>query len=129
MYPASEEAGFIAPPTPSPFSINNSVLSRIEAGKRDVEDYLLSKIADVLEVSTDYLLGHTDDPTLYQKSGCVNRFDDVEDNLEEEIKRILDDPETEIFFKDYLSVPEEKKKQLRDFLRFLLEEEKRKEGE
>lgn len=39
--------------------INNSVLSRIESGKRDVEDYLLSRFADTFDVTTDYLLGRT----------------------------------------------------------------------
>lgn len=43
--------------------INNSVLSRIESGKRDVEDYLLVKFADFFRVSTDYLLYQTNDPT------------------------------------------------------------------
>jgi transcriptional regulator with XRE-family HTH domain len=41
--------------------INNSVLSRIESGKRDVEDYLLVKFAEVFNVSTDYLLGLTNE--------------------------------------------------------------------
>ncbi|AUM67396.1 XRE family transcriptional regulator [Brevibacillus laterosporus] len=43
--------------------INNSVLSRIEAGKRDVEDYLLNKAADIFDVTSDYLLGRTNDPS------------------------------------------------------------------
>lgn len=41
--------------------INNSVLSRIEAGNRKVEDELITKFAKVFDVSSDYLLGHTDD--------------------------------------------------------------------
>lgn len=43
--------------------IHNSVLSRIEAGKRPVEDELLAKISDVFDVSVDFLLGRTNDPT------------------------------------------------------------------
>jgi len=43
--------------------INNSVLSRIEAGKRDVEDYLLNKAADIFDVTSDYLLGRTNNPS------------------------------------------------------------------
>lgn len=39
--------------------INNSVLSRIEAGKRPVEDNELIKFADFFEVDSDYLLGRT----------------------------------------------------------------------
>lgn len=39
--------------------INNSVLSRIEAGKRSVEDHEMNKFADFFDVDTDYLLGRT----------------------------------------------------------------------
>lgn len=42
--------------------IHNSVLSRIEAGKRPIEDELLAKISDIFDVSVDYLLGRTDHP-------------------------------------------------------------------
>lgn len=42
--------------------INNSVMSRIEAGKRPIEDDLLVKFANIFGVTTDYLLGRTDDP-------------------------------------------------------------------
>lgn len=42
--------------------INNSVLSRIESGKRDVEDYLLVRFANFFNVSTDYILGRTNNP-------------------------------------------------------------------
>jgi len=51
-------------------------------------------------------------------------------DLDNEIKEFMNDPENRIFFKDYLSAPEEKKKQLRDFMKFLLENEKdRKPGD
>lgn len=40
--------------------INNSVISRIEAGKRNVEDAELIKFADFFDVDGDYLLGRTD---------------------------------------------------------------------
>ena len=41
--------------------INVSVLSRIEKGTRQIRDDELVKIADKLHVTTDYLLGRTDD--------------------------------------------------------------------
>lgn len=41
-------------------NINNSVLSRIESGKRPVEDELLVRLADLFGTSTDYLLGRAD---------------------------------------------------------------------
>lgn len=41
-------------------NISYSVMNRIESGERPARDEELKKIADVLEVSTDYLLGRTD---------------------------------------------------------------------
>lgn len=42
--------------------INNSVLSRIESGKRPVEDSEINQFADFFDVSGDYILGRTNDP-------------------------------------------------------------------
>lgn len=39
--------------------IDHTILSRIESGKRQVEDTLLRKFAGVFNVTTDHLLGHT----------------------------------------------------------------------
>lgn len=43
--------------------INNCVLSRIEAGKRPVEDDELRLFVNFFETNSDYLLGLTDDPS------------------------------------------------------------------
>lgn len=69
--------------------INNSVLSRIEAGeKKHVEDYLISKAADVFNVTTDYLHGRTDDPspTVKKNSAVLGLayIDGGESELDEE---------------------------------------------
>jgi len=40
--------------------INVSVMNRIESGERPVKDHELLKLSNVLEVSTDYLLGKED---------------------------------------------------------------------
>ncbi|MDN4072899.1 helix-turn-helix domain-containing protein [Fictibacillus terranigra] len=56
--------------------INNSVLSRIEAGKRSVEDDLITKFAKAFDVSSDYLLGHTDDLLINESSPKENDFED-----------------------------------------------------
>lgn len=42
-------------------SMNNSVLSRIEAGKRPIEDTELRMFADYFGVKADYLLGRSDE--------------------------------------------------------------------
>lgn len=40
--------------------INNSVLSRIESGKRPVEDTEINAFADFFDVTGDYILGRSD---------------------------------------------------------------------
>ena len=41
-------------------NINNSVLSRIEANKRPIENELLVKFAEIFNVTVDYILCRTD---------------------------------------------------------------------
>ncbi|PSJ97748.1 helix-turn-helix domain-containing protein [Brevibacillus formosus] len=44
--------------------IHNTVLSRIESGdKKGVDAHLISKVADLFEVSTDFLHGRTEEPS------------------------------------------------------------------
>lgn len=81
----------------------------------------VKKAAIIFDTSTDYLLGHTDDPS-------PTRVE--EDILDQQTQKMMNDPETSIFFKGYLDAPEEKKKQMRDFMKFILEQEKdRKPGD
>lgn len=40
-------------------NINNSVLSRIESGKRPVEDGEINTFADIFDVTADYILGRS----------------------------------------------------------------------
>ena len=94
--------------------INNSVLSRIEAGKRAVEDSELNLFADFFGVSGDYLLGRTDEYSLNQSE--ISEDDEFED--------FINNPEYGIFFKEYLDAPEERKKELMQFWRIIKEAEK-----
>lgn len=56
-------------------NISNSTLSQYEAGNRIPGDDIKNKIADYFNVSVDFLLGRTDDPTPYtQAMGRVNRI-------------------------------------------------------
>ncbi len=41
--------------------------SDYECGKTDIPTEVLIKLADYYHTSTDYLLGRTDDPNLYEK--------------------------------------------------------------
>lgn len=55
-----EEAGLSQLDLSKLININNSVLSRIESGKRPVEDHELKTIADYFNVDADFLLGRKD---------------------------------------------------------------------
>ena len=44
-------------------NMQRSVYRRYESGQRDTPASVVDKLADFYHVSTDYLLGRTDDPT------------------------------------------------------------------
>lgn len=43
--------------------MQRSVYRRYESGERETPAWVVVKLADYYKVSTDYLLGRTDDPT------------------------------------------------------------------
>ncbi|PFK30743.1 hypothetical protein COJ18_27040 [Bacillus cereus] len=88
--------------------INNSVLSRIESGKRPIEDSLINKAADIFNVSTDYLLGRTND---------LNKLDK---------KDIFGDSDLGLWFKDIRDASPEKREELKQFWEFIKLKEKNK---
>lgn len=65
--------------------ITEASLSRYENGVREPKSAILSKLADALEVSPDYLLGFTDERN-YET--C-----DISKKSEKDIKNILEDAE------------------------------------
>jgi transcriptional regulator with XRE-family HTH domain len=70
--------------TSEKLKIDNSILSKIESGKRDLEAPLLHKMADLFEVSADEILGRkTKDK---EKSNLF--FFDIEGLNDEEIEDI-----------------------------------------
>ncbi|MDD3347135.1 helix-turn-helix transcriptional regulator [Oscillibacter sp.] len=44
-------------------NMHRSVYRRYESGERETPAWVVNKLADYYHVSTDYLLGRTDDPT------------------------------------------------------------------
>lgn len=44
-------------------NMHRSVYRRYESGERETPAWVIVKLADFYKVSTDYLLGRTDDPT------------------------------------------------------------------
>jgi transcriptional regulator with XRE-family HTH domain len=84
---------------------------------------MLVDLADVLGVTTDYLLGKSDKP-----DGVDERT--AFDEEDEEFQKFLNDPENELFFKDMLKSPEEQIKELRTFWKYIKgKEEDRKSGD
>ena len=47
----------------SELNMHRSVYRRYENGERETPAWVVVKLADYYQVSTDYLLGRTDDPT------------------------------------------------------------------
>ncbi|MEC3737005.1 helix-turn-helix transcriptional regulator [Bacillus safensis] len=90
-------------------NINYSVLSRIESGKRPVTDSELLRFADIFDVSTDYLVGRSDNPD----------FKILDDN------KIESDPDLQIAFNAASDFSEEARKQTIDFINYIREKEKK----
>ncbi|WP_083465531.1 helix-turn-helix domain-containing protein [Thalassobacillus sp. C254] len=70
-------------------------ISGYENGNRTPDTDTLQKLADYFDVSVDFLLGRTN------KAAYSNK---EEDWLDKRVDEALEDPETQIFLKDYLSV-------------------------
>lgn len=69
--------------------IHNTVLSRIESGeKKSVDHHLISKAADVFEVTTDFLLGKTDNPTPYWVSEEQTPYFDLQGLTSSDIEEV-----------------------------------------
>ncbi|AJS59242.1 helix-turn-helix domain-containing protein [Paenibacillus sp. IHBB 10380] len=93
-----------------------------ESGKRDVDTETLTKIANILETNSDYILGQTNDPTPSKSN--LNSKDMAG------FETFINNPEHGIFFKDYLSAPEERREEMRQIFKILQEKEKgRKPGD
>ncbi|MCD2223234.1 helix-turn-helix domain-containing protein [Listeria cossartiae] len=63
-------------------NIDDSTMNKIEKGNRPIRDKELAKIADVLEVSTDYLLGRSTDKFIDTIAAHINT-DATEEELRE----------------------------------------------
>ncbi len=104
--------------------INNSVLSRIESGRRPVADSEINSFADFFDVSGDYILGRTN-----IKGSSLNNKES-EKKEQAEFEAFISNPEHGIFFRDYLSAPEERREEMREIFKILQEKEKgRKPGD
>jgi transcriptional regulator with XRE-family HTH domain len=105
--------------------VSAGYLSQIESGIRGIPSpEVIKKLHKPLKVEYEDLMRAAG---YLEENGQPSS---EEDELDQQVREMMNDPETGVFFKDYLSAPEEKKKQLREFMRFLLIEEKgRKPGD
>jgi transcriptional regulator with XRE-family HTH domain len=83
----------------STLKLAESTVSMYERDERDPSKELIIKIAELFEVSTDYLFGRTDDPTTDKETNKTT---------EEE----FDDPELNIFFREIKEESPERREQL-----------------
>ena len=83
-------------------NLNASVMNRIESNDRPVKDSELLSLANIFEVSTDYLLGRTDTtaPTSQDKD-------------EQEFQAFINDPELGVWYKELPNSDEEELRKLR----------------
>jgi transcriptional regulator with XRE-family HTH domain len=81
------------------FKIPRGTYAHYEIGKREPDNATLAQFADFFNVTTDYLLGRTDDPRNY--------------NIETIAAHRTDDPTSQL--------PEESRKSLEEFKKFLFE--------
>jgi transcriptional regulator with XRE-family HTH domain len=85
--------------------IHNSVLSRIEAGKRPVEDELVVRFALIFNTTTDYLLGLGE--RLQERSESYRTDPDIE--LMERLRR-------EAFYLDGKELTDQEKERMTELL-------------
>ena len=71
----------------------------IEKGKRNLSAEMAAKLADIFEVSTDYLLGKTDDPSPSNNSDWDSKLPELtekdEKDIAKDLQRIMDSLESQ----------------------------------
>lgn len=72
--------------------VSEGAVSQYENGKRQPDYDILKKIADFFDVSTDYLLGRTDNP----QQNIDQQLEGIEFALYGEIKELTDDEKQDI---------------------------------
>lgn len=108
-----EKRGWTQRELASRVNLNVSVMNRIESNDRPVKDSELLNLANVLEVSTDFLLGRTEDPVITKQ-----------DNDEAEFQAFANDPELQRWYKELPSSKEEDLRMLRSMWEVIKRETK-----
>ncbi|KKX56366.1 helix-turn-helix domain-containing protein [Brevibacillus borstelensis] len=88
--------------------MGRSNVGHIENGRTNPTADVIDKIADILDTTSDYLLGRVDDPSI---TGLTNNAKDK--TRSELLQEVTDDPDDYFFLDGYLEASEEEKKELR----------------
>lgn len=87
-----EEKGYLQKFVADKIGVRSNTLSGYENGTRSPDPEMIKELAKLYNVTTDYLLGHSDQPHL---------------NEEEAFKAFIDDPELERWYKELPSKEDE----------------------
>lgn len=93
------------------FNLSQSTIAYYENDKKQPNQNTLQRLADFFEVSVDYLLGRTDDPTPPQRQKIMVAGKEIELSREE-FKVFEEIRKHSILFNDLATDPERKVKQL-----------------
>lgn len=103
--------------------IHNKTLSGYENGVSEPDIETIKILADLYEVSIDWLTGKSDDPSLGQS-------DDLTQEEREFLEILRTDPDSSSFFYDYSKAPAEQRREMIKTWRIIRELEKdRKPGQ
>jgi transcriptional regulator with XRE-family HTH domain len=100
--------------------IHNKTLSGYENGVSEPDSQTLATLAELYDVTTDFLLGLTNDP----KGKAVQQDDSISPEEREFLRWVEENLESSFFY-DFDRSPEESKREMMETLRFIWEREKR----
>jgi transcriptional regulator with XRE-family HTH domain len=110
-----EERGYTQKDIANAVKLNISVYQKIELGSRPIREIELASIADFFNISTDFLLGRTSDPTAPQ-----NDQEEIGDSILSHFRLNTADMEVEDI--------EELEEELNEYMDFLVQRAKAKKN-
>ena len=109
---ARDDAGYNQMEASKILGISNGTLSGYERDYRDPDTEILHKMSNLYDVSVDWLVGNTDN-----RKVTVN----------EELEKILKDPQTNLMFNGWKEMSQEARQEAIEMIKFIKYKEKNKE--
>lgn len=113
-----DKSGWLQRDVADKLNVRSNTLSGYESGTRSPDPEMIVKLAELYQVSTDYLLGHK------------NHDDDESDAVLFELYRskiITEFPDVDLMFKDMASLTGEDLKEIYEYIKFKMSQKKDKE--